>query len=210
VAFLVTGCAMRGPNLDDLMRDAAVEQQALDDEQARLDAKEAVVSAMVNNPDLPAWHEQRGQLAFATGDRRIEAPFDRVFDAFVVGLASLGCRVYQTERASGYIAATAPALPPDQQKALNDAALREYAVTKGYPANVIDPAANAEDEPIDMTGMLSRFIGGLTVSLIRQGDAVSKAKLRFTDIYYPRAIEARYDAVWRAVDKQLFLDKGLD
>jgi hypothetical protein len=215
--LLVLMTACRYQSTDEIMRQveaekraALEEERATQSEAARLDAKDALINAMLNNPDLPAWHTQREQLALALGDRRIDAPFDTVYDAFVVALASLGSRVYQTERASGYIAATLPPLPPEQQKVLADATMREYAAAKGYPANVLDPAANPEDDPVDTSAIISRFVGGLTVSLIRQGDAVSKAKLRFTDIYYPRTIEAHYAAVWRAVDKQLFLDKGLD
>jgi hypothetical protein len=35
-------------------------------------------------------------------------------------------------------------------------------------------------------------------------------KLRFDKVYYPVLIEEYYKIVWAAVDKQMFLDDGLD
>ncbi len=38
----------------------------------------------------------------------------------------------------------------------------------------------------------------------------SGALIRFDNIYYPRLVEEYYKLVWATVDKQIFLDKGLD
>ena len=52
--------------------------------------------------------------------------------------------------------------------------------------------------------------GGVTLSLVRQGAAQTKVKLRFDKVYYPRQVQEYYRIVWAAVDKQIFLDQGLD
>jgi hypothetical protein len=209
LAVTAMGCASL-PGDDEIMRAIHEEQRAADLEQAREDAKYALFDQFESSPDLPAWHAQRAELALALGDRRFDQPFDAVYDAMLVALASTGCRVFQTERASGYITATAPALPPAQKQQIDEATLRDYAAAKGFPADVLEPLADPANEPMNVSALVARYLGGLTISLIRQGDGASKAKLRFNDVYYPPLIEAYYAAVWSATDKQLFLDRGLD
>ncbi len=202
---LIAGCGVRGGYSDTsdmqvLMRGAVGDQETIL-------AKQQLMMDMMSNPDLPAWHAQREQMALAIGDRQFDQGFDRVFDSMTVALASLGCRVQNMERASGYITASIPELPPDQVQALRKESTRQYAAVKGYPADLVDkPDPFGDMYDID-TG---RYMAGLTLSMVKQGPEVTKVKLRFDNVFYPPAVNEYYKLVWQAVDKQMFLDKGLD
>jgi hypothetical protein len=173
-------------------------------------AKSQLMQEMMKNPDLPAWHDQRQQMALALGDRAFDKGFDRVFDSMTVALATLGCRVTNMERASGYISASLPELPPEQSQALHAEALRQYATTKGYPPSVLEKQGAYDIDP-DFSGMMERMGGsGLTLSMVKQGPKQTKVKLRFDNVFYPRMVDELYKKVWAEVDKQMFLDKALD
>jgi hypothetical protein len=114
------------------------------------------------------------------------------------------------ERVSGYITASIPELPPTQLEALNHDAARQYAVAKGYPASVVEKSNSPYDMNLDVSSMMGRQMSGLTLSMVKQGAEVTKVKLRFDNVYYPGLVDEYYKVVWAAVDKQMFLDKGLD
>lgn len=114
------------------------------------------------------------------------------------------------ERVSGYITASIPELPPAQLQALQKDGTRQYAVSKGYPADIMDRKGGAFDFDFDPNSMMSRGMAGLTLSMVKQGPETTKVKLRFDNVYYPGLIDEYYKVVWQAVDKQMFLDKGLD
>lgn len=173
-------------------------------------AKAQLMQDMMSSPDLPAWHEQREKMSMAIGDRQFDQGFERVFDSMTVALASLGCRVNNMERASGYITATIPELPPAQLEALQMEGARQYAVSKGYSADIFDKKGGPFDTMLDPNSMMSRYMSGLTLSMVKQGPEMTKVKLRFDNVYYPGLVDQYYAVVWRAVDKQMFLDKGLD
>jgi hypothetical protein len=125
---------------------------------------------------------------------------------------TLGCRVWNMERASGYLAASIPELPPAELETLNSQAAREYVVAKGYSPDVLD-ARNAPDDTFvnsAHTLPMANSMAGLTISITRQGPSAAKVKLRFSDLYYPRLVEAYYNLVWAAVDKQIFFDRNID
>ena len=224
--ILVAGCASPMPEMGALM-----EQQrgAVEARQAGLGAmmqKQRLMQDVMKNPDLPEWHEQRQKIVFAQGDRVFDKRFDRVFDSMTVALATLECKVMNMERASGYITATLPELPPDQRDGLRADALRSYAASKGYPPGLLDrkkPEAKRRtatvadmgdlDELVDIEstlGVMGQHMGGVTLSLVRQGDKQTKVKLRFDKVYYPEQVVEYYRVVWAAVDKQIFLDQSLD
>ena len=94
-----------------------------------------------------------------------------------------------------------------QLEALQKEALRQYAVAKGYSADIFDKPSLYD---IDPNAMMSRYMSGLTLSMVRQTPTMTKVKLRFDNVYYPGLVDQYYAVVWRAVDKQMFLDKGLD
>lgn len=209
VTAIVSGCAGRGmfgstPNPAGALM---TQQNAGNDMASGMMAKQQFSQEMMRNPDLPAWHAQREKMALAVGDRVFDKGFDRVFDSMVTTLATLGCRVNNMERVSGYITASIPQLPPEQQEGLRKEALVLYAQAKGYPPSVLQKG------PYDMDfgAMMERGGGaGLTLSMVKQGARQTKVKLRFDGAYYPRQVEELYKKVWAEVDKQMFLDKALD
>ena len=171
-------------------------------------ARQRLNSEMMQEPDLPAWHDEREKMALAVGDRVIDKPFDRTFDSTIIALANLGCRVNNMERRTGYITASLPQLPPEQRDALNREGMAQYAQAKGYPPSVLDdsgPFGNISFMPI-----MERTGAGLTLTMIRQADDRTKVKLRFDNVYYPRTVEQLYKKVWDSIDKQIFLDRATD
>ena len=174
-------------------------------------AKSQLMQEMMKNPDLPAWHDQRQQMALALGDRSFDKGFDRIFDSMTVALATLGCRVTNMERSSGYITASLPELPPEQLQGLHEEALRQYATAKGYPPSALQKQGPYDIDPDMGAGMMERMGGsGLTLSMVKQGPQQTKVKLRFDNVFYPRMVNELYTKVWAEVDKQVFLDKALD
>lgn len=177
----------------------------------RMMAKQQIIQEVMNNPDTPAWHEQREKLAMAIGDRVFDKDFNRVFDSMTVAIAGLGSRVQNMERQSGYIAASAPSLPPARQQALAHEGMQDYVRQKGWDPTILEK--KGQYDPIDVdsiAGMQGRYVAGMTVSMVRQTPTQTKVKIRFDNIYYPRLVEEYYKLVWATVDKQIFLDKGLD
>jgi hypothetical protein len=170
--------------------------------------KQKLMMDMMNNPDVPAWHAQREQMSLAIGDRQFDQSFERVFDSMTVALATIGCRVNNMERSSGYITASIPELPPEQMLALRRESKRQYAIAKGYPPDVVDKREELVDDMFDIDA--GQYMSGLTLSMVKQGPEVTKVKLRFDKVFYPPMVAEYYHIVWRAVDKQMFLDKGLD
>ena len=182
------------------------------DMMAAMTSKMNFSQEVMKNPDLPVWHEQREKMALAIGDRVFDKGFDRVFDSMITALATLGCRVSNMERVSGYLTATIPQLPPNQQEALHQEALAQYAQIKGYPPSVLSKQGPmGMDMDMDFSAMMERGGGaGLTLSMVKQSARQTKVKLRFDGAYYPRRIDELYKKVWAEVDKQMFLDKALD
>jgi len=185
------------------MNDAGVES---------LKQKHKLSTELLAQPDLPEWHAQRETMALAIGDRTFDKAFDRVFDSMTVALSTLGSRVNNMERGSGYITASIPSLGPTRTAGLQRAALRHYAAAKGYPPSVLEKSA---DDTFDYDveshgGVLMRHAAGLTLQLVRQGAGRTKVKLRFDNVYYPEFVAEYYRLVWTAVDKQMFLDQSLD
>ncbi len=209
---MLDGCVARpfgGPDMTALMRQNQEMQKQVMKSQDNMLSKSKLRTEMMSHPDLTEWHDQREKIAFAVGDRQFDKAFDRVFESMIVALATLGCRVQNIERGSGYISASIPELPPAQLQALQQESQRQYAVAKGYPADIFDRKAGPYDIDFDYSAMMSRQ-SGLTLSMVRQDTNTTKVKLRFDNVYYPPMIEQYYAMVWQAVDKQMFLDKALD
>lgn len=215
-AFL-SGCASRSAGMDstqmaDLMASAQRRRGGGEGGMDDMMARQKLLMSMINEPDLPEWHAQREKMALAIGDRSFEKPFDRVFDSMTVALSTLGSRVNNMERASGYITASIPSIGPTRTASMNKAALRQYASAKGYPASLLDRSADG-GFGLDVegsSGMMMRHMAGMTLSLVRQGRTLTKVKLRFDNVYYPELVAEYYQLVWTAVDKQMFLDQSLD
>jgi len=174
-------------------------------------AKQRLMQDLMNNPDLPAWHDEREKMALALGDRVFDKGFDRVFDSMITALATLGCRVTNMERTSHYITASLPQLPPQQEDALRGEGLAQYVQAKGYPPSVLGRQGPYDIDPTLGQSMMNRMgASGLTLSMVRQGPEQTKVKLRFDNVYYPHKVEELYKIVWATVDKQMFLDRSLD
>ena len=174
-------------------------------------AQSRLMQDMMDSPDLPAWHEQREKMSLALGDRTFNRSFDRVFDSMTTALATLGSRVNNMERVSGYITASIPDLGPTKTQALQREGLRQYAVAKGYPPAIVDRKTDGFGIDVGATtGMMGRSMSGLTLSLVRQNAKQTKVKLRFDNLFYPVLVNEYYKTVWTAVDKQMFLDQALD
>src|SRR3990172_6619249 len=160
-------------------------------------AKQQLMQDLMNNPDLPAWHQQREKMALAVGDRVFDKGFDRVFDSTITALATLGCRVNNMERTSRYITASLPQLPPDQEQALRNEALEQYAKAKGYPPSVLQKQSSMDIDPSMGQNIMNRMGGaGITLSMVQQGPKQTKVKLRFDNVYYPRMVDELYKTVW--------------
>jgi hypothetical protein len=174
-------------------------------------AKQRLMQDLMNNPDLPAWHDEREKMALALGDRVFDKGFDRVFDSMITALASLGCRVTNMERTSHYITASIPQLPPQEEDALRNEGLVQYVQAKGYPPSVLGKQGPYDFDPTLGQSMMNRMgASGLTLSMVQQGSAQTKVKLRFDNVYYPQKVAELYKTVWASVDKQMFLDRSLD
>jgi hypothetical protein len=220
---VLAGCASPSPDIAELMRQ---QQDMAVAGMAPMLEKQRLMQDVMRNPDTADWHNQRQKIVMAQGDRVIDKGLHRVFDSMTVALATLECKVQNMERASGYISASLPALPPDQRDGLRSEALRAYAAAKGYAPGLLDrrarPAAPGQraalagadlDEMFDVettVGMMGQHLGGVTLSLVRQGERQTKVKLRFDNVYYPREVQEYYRMVWAAVDRQIFLDQALD
>jgi hypothetical protein len=199
------GLGGRDPGLQ-----ALTAQMKLPDMDSML-AQQRLMQELMDSPDLPGWHAQREKMALAVGDRTFQRGFDRVFDSMTIALATLGSRVNNMERASGYITASIPDLGPARTQALQREGLRQYAQAKGYPPGIVDRKGEGFELDVGATsGAMARGMAGLTLTLTRQGPRQTKVKLRFDNVYYPELVNEYYKTVWAAVDKQMFLDSALD
>ena len=214
--FMLSGCGSTGQQnnpMADLMSGKSGGSLAQMDPEKMMGAmteKMNFSQEMMKNPDLPVWHAQREKMALAVGDRVFDKGFERTFESMITALASLGCRVNNIERNSGFITASLPQLPPDQQELLQTESKASYAQIKGFSPAVLQKAGPMGFD-MDIGAMMERGGGaGLTLSMVKQGPRQTKVKLRFDGVFYPRQIDALYKMVWAEVDKQMFLDRALD
>ena len=152
------------------------------------------------------WGEENKRQHQAFGERVYDKDFDRVFSAIVTSFSDLGLTVKNMERQSGYILADGPSpLPPEQLRPLAQAACDE-----------INKVATRKWHPVLNNGTRS-----ITITVLRLDDHRVKVKMRNartqiggtgTKYYqsYPPILEAEYQCVWRALEKQIFLDENLD
>jgi hypothetical protein len=178
---------------------------------ANLFKKQQLMQELMSNPDLPAWHDQRQKIMMAVGDRVFDKSFDEVYEGMIIALATLGSRVNNMDRTSGYITGSIPDLGPERTQQLQQESLAEYARIKGYPDSLVQSQGPRDFNLGASQRMMSSMGGsGLTLTMVRQSARQTKVKLRFDNVYYPITEQELYRNVWTAVDKQMFLDKALD
>lgn len=228
-AATIAGCGSPSYDMSALLEQQAAMAEVSTQGMRRMKEKQRLMQEVMKNPDTAEWHDQRQKVVMAQGDRVFDKSFNRVFDSMTVALATLESQVQNMERASGYITASLPAMPPQQRDTLRSEALRDYAASKGYSPDLLDKPRNKADagrrqrvaiadiDDIDdmfdvesTIGIMGQYQGGVTLSLLRQSATQTKVKLRFDKVYYPRQVQEYYRMVWAAVDKQIFLDQALD
>jgi len=177
----------------------------------RAQQRSELMQKLMSDPDIPPWYNQRERVIEAMGDRVFDKSFDRVFDSVTVALATLGANVRNMERQSGYITSAVPTLGPERERQLRMQAAREWCRYNKYDATLLEKDKD-ERMHIDVVGMgnFSRHTQAITISMVRQGKEQTKVKVRFADIYYPGMLQDHYKTLWAAIDKQIFLDRGLD
>ncbi len=176
----------------------------------RITSQSHLMQKLMKEPDVPAWHSEREQITQALGDRTCDMSFSRVFDSLTVALAGMGMTVDNMERQSGYIAAHGQLLPPERAKQLRSEELTAWCRANGYDPSLLEQRGKYDIDPDMGGGMMQKFGTTLTISLVKQSEKQTKVKLRLNGIYYPRTLEESYKALWPALDKQIFMDKGTD
>jgi hypothetical protein len=88
-----------------------------------------------------------------------------------VAIASLGSRVQNMERQSGYISASAPSLPPARQQALAHEGMQDYVRQKGYDPSILEKKGQYDMIDVEsIAGMQGRYASGMTVSMAPDAD----------------------------------------
>ena len=199
LCLVASGCAPSAPSMGAMPDTNRIQKQS------------ELMQKLASEPDLPPWYAQRERLAQAMGDRVFDKDFDRVFDSVTVALATLGANVNNMERQSGYITSAVPALNPQRERQLQMQGAREYCRFHKYDPSLLEKGKDDEyGMDVFMMSNMTRFGQAMTISMVRQGKEQTKVKVRFSGVHYPGQLEEYYKHVWAAIDKQIFLDRGLD
>lgn len=153
------------------------------------------------------WGEQNKRQNQALGEQVYDKEFDLVFSAIITGLSDIGFSIRNMERVSGYVLAEGSLPIPIEEEArigesmvqeLNSVSPRRWNVTPGNSKQAA------------------------TITVLRVGNGQTKVKLRISTaeirsnhstVYsaiYPPILEETYKAIWRALERQIFLDENLD
>jgi hypothetical protein len=212
---ILTGCLgpmvspMRGLTAPSVSSGSSTQPPYARPDLGAIQQRQQFMQDMMANPDLPSWHAERDKLTMAQGDRVFDKPFDQVFDGMVVALATMGSRVTNMDRGTGYITGSLPDLGPERTQQLRAESLAEYAQIKGYPPSVLQSQGMFDMGNVMSQSMMGRG-SGLTLTMVRQSPQQTKVKVRFDNVYFPKAELDLYQHVWVAVDRQMFLDRALD
>ena len=154
-----------------------------------------------------SWGEQNKRQNEALGLRIYDKKFDLVFSSIIIAMADTGFSVKNMERMSGYILAEGPVplsaaeearLGKGMIKELNRVSPYKWELTPGNAKHVV------------------------TITVLRMGNGQTKVKMRIAvaDIkgnykttyssIYPPILEEEYKIIWRAIDRQIFLDENMD
>jgi hypothetical protein len=154
------------------------------------------------------WAQENERQNQALGERVYDKDFDVVFSAVVTSFSDIGFAVKNMERQSGYILAEGPNPVPESQ-------LRPLAQRMCDELNKVSSTK--------WVPRLGNETKSATITVVRLGDHKTKLKMRIanTEIRaaanatrhyqtYPPSLEAEYQSMWRALEKQIFLDENLD
>jgi hypothetical protein len=146
------------------------------------------------------WGEENQRQNLALGERTYDKDFDLVFSAVVTGFADIGLPIRTMERQSGYIFAEGP---------------------DRLPENECERLSKLEIAELNKLGELvwryenHGIIRSTTISVVRLGERKTKVKMRITTPQsydangqsfheeYPPMLEAEYQFMWRALEKQI-------
>jgi hypothetical protein len=177
----------------------------------RIMKQSELMQKLSSDPDLPTWYTARERITQSMGDRIFDKDFDRVFDSVTVALATLGANVNNMERQSGYITTAVPNLGPEREKRLQKQAAVDFCRFHKYDPSLLEKR-EGDVYGVDVFSMsgMNRFGQAMTISMVRQGKTQTKVKIRFSGVHYPQQLQDYYKTIWDAIDKQIFLDRGLD
>lgn len=150
---------------------------------------------------INSYIERNNRLNLALGERVYDKTFNRIFDAIVIGLTDTGYTVKNMEKSSGYIFAEGKyEMPPDAFVSLINELNQEVKEATG---------ADPHNDPI----YDRRPIDAVTISILPFSNHQTKVKIRIKPPVpntYPPYLEETYKGVWRAIERQVFLDENLD
>ena len=128
----------------------------------------------------------------------------------------------RTTGAPDGVSRTLTALPPSEERATQRQALNDWCKLRGIDSSIFDkefhdPKTKAVTESVNKSYLsgITGFDGSgrkktMTFQLVKMGESQTKVKLHFSGVLYPPELEAYYKMIWRAVDKQIFVDKNIE
>ncbi|TVM02906.1 MAG: hypothetical protein CV087_07835 [Candidatus Brocadia sp. WS118] len=217
VVALLTGCGELA-YLDPTGISGVVNAVSFNKDMELIQKRRNITMKFRSNPDTDAWYDQRQKIAQALGDRVFDKDFSRVFDSLVLAVSTMELKVSNMERQSGFIAASGITLSPTESKAMRREAVNDWCRQNNFDPSILDQPvkssqAKSMEDMLDFDGMMTQYEKmqkGLTFQLVKMGESQTKAKLRFSDVYYPDEVEIYYKLVWQAVDKQIFVDQNIE
>ncbi len=150
---------------------------------------------------MNSYIDRNNRSHLALGERVYDKTFNRIFDAIIIGMPDTGYTVKNMEKSSGYIFAEGKyEMPPDQFIRMVEEMRQEIRNVSGFKIknDIIYEA---------------REVDAVSISLLSFGNQQTKVKIRIkTDApnTYPPYLEEIYKSVWRAIERQVFLDENLD
>jgi len=152
--------------------------------------------------------KQNKQQNLSLGRKTYEKDFNKVFTAVITGLSDLGFSVKNMERQSGYILAEGPnPLSGDEQLTL----ATEFTAQLNKKMNYFEYHPVVGKETYAITVQLRKKkaatyvkmrVATLSIGQITTGHQASSI--------YPPTLSAIYKSIWMRIDRQIFLDEGLD
>jgi hypothetical protein len=164
---------------------------------------EAAVKVMFDE-----WSIKNRQQHLAHGEKVFDKPKDEVFSSIVTAFADLGYTVKNMERESGYILGEGDMAVPmtERQKLAQD---------------MCDELNRIDKRPPPWKPKVGNTTYAISATVMALSPQKTKVKLRIgsTEVRgaaavnsgtFPPLLDAHYAAIWRGIDRQIFLDQSLD